>query len=94
MALITCPDCNREVSDRAPACPGCGRPMHDSEAVVIEQTSKPFKAWMLVGLAVALFGFISTGFSSGGGASVGVFLMLIGVVTFVIALIAAWWNHG
>jgi hypothetical protein len=26
MALVTCPDCRREVSDAAPACPGCGRP--------------------------------------------------------------------
>ena len=26
MPMITCPDCNREMSDTAPACPGCGRP--------------------------------------------------------------------
>lgn len=26
MPLITCPDCQREISDSAPACPGCGRP--------------------------------------------------------------------
>ena len=24
MALITCPECGRQISDRAPACPGCG----------------------------------------------------------------------
>ena len=27
MALIGCPECQREVSDRAPACPGCGYPL-------------------------------------------------------------------
>jgi len=27
MALIRCPECQREVSDRAPACPGCGYPL-------------------------------------------------------------------
>lgn len=27
MALIKCPDCGREVSDLAPACLGCGRPI-------------------------------------------------------------------
>lgn len=27
MPLLTCPDCGREVSDRASACPGCGAPM-------------------------------------------------------------------
>jgi hypothetical protein len=27
MALIRCPECQREVSEKAPACPGCGYPM-------------------------------------------------------------------
>jgi hypothetical protein len=27
MALIKCPDCGREVSDRAPTCPQCGAPI-------------------------------------------------------------------
>jgi hypothetical protein len=27
MALMRCPDCQREVSDRASACPGCGHPL-------------------------------------------------------------------
>jgi hypothetical protein len=27
MALINCPDCGTEVSDAAPACPKCGRPI-------------------------------------------------------------------
>jgi hypothetical protein len=27
MALITCPDCQKQISDSAENCPGCGRPM-------------------------------------------------------------------
>lgn len=27
MPLIECPDCHRQISDAAPACPACGRPM-------------------------------------------------------------------
>lgn len=27
MALITCPDCKKEISDSADNCPHCGRPM-------------------------------------------------------------------
>ena len=27
MSLIRCPECQREVSDKAPACPGCGYPL-------------------------------------------------------------------
>jgi hypothetical protein len=30
MALVTCPDCERSVSDSAPSCPGCGRPMQNA----------------------------------------------------------------
>ena len=28
MALISCPECGRQVSDAAPACPTCGYPLH------------------------------------------------------------------
>lgn len=31
MALITCPECGREISDRAEACPNCGFPITKSE---------------------------------------------------------------
>jgi len=27
MPLVTCPDCGKQISDQAPACPNCGRPM-------------------------------------------------------------------
>ncbi len=27
MPLINCPDCGKEISDIAPACPNCGRPI-------------------------------------------------------------------
>ncbi len=27
MALIACPECNKQVSDQAPACPHCGFPI-------------------------------------------------------------------
>jgi hypothetical protein len=26
MALVICPDCGKQISDKAPACPNCGRP--------------------------------------------------------------------
>lgn len=35
MALISCPECNAEVSDQAPACPKCGHP-------IAEQPKKQF----------------------------------------------------
>lgn len=32
MALIRCPECGREVSSRAPACPACGYPLQPNAA--------------------------------------------------------------
>ncbi len=31
MALITCPECRKSVSDKAISCPGCGFPLKESE---------------------------------------------------------------
>lgn len=36
MALITCPECGKQISDRATSCPGCGYPLAD-EVLEIEQ---------------------------------------------------------
>jgi len=30
MALITCPECGKEVSDKATSCPNCGSPLNDA----------------------------------------------------------------
>ena len=38
MALINCPECNREISDKAAACPHCGNPMSN---VVIPKSDSP-----------------------------------------------------
>lgn len=35
MALITCSDCGKDVSDRAGACPHCGAPMQEIDAVQV-----------------------------------------------------------
>lgn len=33
MALVTCSDCGKDVSERATTCPHCGAPMHEEVAV-------------------------------------------------------------
>ncbi len=38
MALLSCPDCSREISDAAPACVHCGRP---NEPALQEQSAPP-----------------------------------------------------
>lgn len=53
MALITCPDCSKEFSDQAKACPNCGRP---SKAAQIQSTNQLNQlSWVLAGVGVVLY---------------------------------------
>ncbi|MBC2605923.1 hypothetical protein [Pelagicoccus albus] len=45
MPLINCPDCDREISSRAPACPHCGCPGEDRDS---EASSNEKGAWRAV----------------------------------------------
>ena len=38
MALVKCPDCGKDVSDIAPSCPGCGRPMGATDSPAAQKT--------------------------------------------------------
>ena len=40
MALIKCPECGGQVSDKAPACIHCGYPLHKKNDVAEEDTKK------------------------------------------------------
>ena len=61
MAMIDCPECDREISDRAAACPNCGTPIADAAdtaatgatLTTTQETSKRFKmqilcAWLMI----------------------------------------------
>jgi hypothetical protein len=39
VALISCPECNRQVSEKAPVCPGCGFPIAGAAQVELHPTS-------------------------------------------------------
>ena len=39
MPLITCPDCGKEISDQAPACPNCGRPGPFEASAIVGPTA-------------------------------------------------------
>lgn len=96
MALIPCPDCGREISDAAPSCLGCGRPMHSftpTTPVVIEQTSKKWKAGILWGLGITVVSFFMGG-AFPEAIAVYAVLTLLGIITLVVSLVGAWWNHS
>lgn len=42
MALKPCPECGKQVSDRAPTCPGCGTPIHHDSKVVVYGYTQQF----------------------------------------------------
>lgn len=46
MALIKCPECEKEISDKAPACPHCGCPLTD-DVVVNNLSMKSEKIWKI-----------------------------------------------
>ena len=41
MALVRCRECGREISDQAPACPGCGAPLHVAGGVPAAWVTPP-----------------------------------------------------
>jgi RNA polymerase subunit RPABC4/transcription elongation factor Spt4 len=39
LALINCPECNKEISDKVKVCPNCGYPFEDEEVIVEQEKS-------------------------------------------------------
>lgn len=87
MTLISCPDCGKEISDLAPACPSCGRPI---KATTIEATGKTWKKLQLVYGSLIIMGFFAV-FSY---PFLGGLLCVAGLAGFVRARLGAWWQHG
>ena len=97
MSLMKCPDCHREVSDQAPACLGCGRPMVPLEGAV-DRTVRDGKRLQAVGtlevlLALPAFAFVTDPQRAtfawvwlGG-------LLALGFGTLIYARVGAWWRH-
>jgi len=64
MSLITCPDCQKQISDQAPACPHCGRPMVTTKPapqnIKVKKSGGEFcKAIQLIGAMMLCFGVVS-----------------------------------
>ncbi len=101
MALITCPECGKKVSDSATACPGCAYPLKNSSSSskrvqTIEKTSKKWKGLQLIGFIFAMIGLLMVFGSdpkSGATPGVAVLLLAVGIVLYLYARLGSWWHH-
>jgi len=48
MALIKCPECQKEISDKALACPNCGLPLRREDRGTYDILIKREKQWFLI----------------------------------------------
>jgi len=90
MALVTCPDCGRQVSDHAVACPRCGRPLRGGTGVP-RSSSAGIGMMLAGGIGVIVGSFMPwvrlgpitvSGIDDGGGmtAVIGGFMVALAVV--------------
>lgn len=89
MPMTTCPDCKKEISDAAAACPGCGRPMRAAEPVVVAVA--PTHGKVQIEERVGLMGKRGTAF---GAANFGCAALMVGAVAlFVMMFIFGHMGH-
>lgn len=95
MAITICPECKKEVSNRANICPHCGNPLAlDSSTetpITIQRTKKSWKGAKAVAL-IMIFGGLIIAFN--GAAGVGITLIFFGFLAAIFASIGSWWSTG
>lgn len=88
MAIISCPECDRDISDKAQACPGCGAPVQAQRPTRQKQESqKVMRAGAKfegLGFVAIVFGMIVAMAGSGTANTMGVALIVGGVIAFLI----------
>jgi len=98
MALIKCPECGKDVSDKAAACPFCGNPL-SKKITTIELTSKRWKivklvGWvMFIGGGVLFIGGLGNGGFQNAQTGMGFTLAFLGFIVLVVGKFGAWWTN-
>ena len=101
MALISCPECQKEISSNAESCINCGNPMESTQVGVdkerihtIQETGKSLKVYKLISIISAVIGFIMLIKTSGENPSgIGALMFFGGVALYIITSFRVWWNH-
>lgn len=110
MALISCPECNAEISNQANACPKCAYPIKNSSAKVkvteVQFTKKKLKIHRTIALTMFYLGLFSLPLMSilkGNGYGDSYFILLLSILWIILPIsiiyllilrILIWWNHA
>ncbi len=105
MALVSCPECNKEISNLAAACPHCGYPIEKSPTIpspnkvtTVELTGKKWKRQQLTAALMIIFGVIFVMIAGSSGTRwliiFSSLLIFFGFILFISSKISAWWHHG
>lgn len=80
MALINCPECNKEISDTTKSCPHCGYSLKEeitkTELGSIEKNALSGFLWIVIGIVATIIGVFTVGII------IGIF-MIIGGLGFI-----------
>ena len=108
MALINCPECQKEVSTSAASCPHCGAPIANAteakragaQLTTTQLTSKKFKGQQVISVlmiiigGVWLFTVLSQDPVPESGIGTPTLILTVGLIWFVVVRIRSWWHHG
>lgn len=100
MALVKCQDCGNDVSNRATACPKCGgpisgaAPLTEQSTVTTQQTSKPYKVLLMLGVVMICVGMVSCLASNGTPSTATGLMFAAGLLLCIAGKSGAWWHHG
>lgn len=101
MALIKCPECSKEVSNKAPSCPHCGTPIAAASdqtetgvvLTTVQETSKKLKIHILISACLFWGGLILIFTAIGSVRAIGTLIMFIGMIWYLITRFNIWWHH-
>jgi len=102
MALINCPDCRAQVSDRAGACPRCGHPIAiaresagaGTALTTIQGTSKRLKAHTAISATAVILSMFGAALSSSAAwKGFWVLAAVGGLAWFIVTRVRIWWHH-
>jgi len=104
MALVQCPECKKEVSDRAEKCPNCAYPLQDTnsgkqddDVMTIELTSKALKKQMVFAVLFLLASFLIVIVASVNCIEAlgyfGLICAVASVIWMIVIKVRKWWRH-